>query len=98
MQELVLHKIGMTHSTFDQPLPHDRETVAATGHDVNGEPLKGRWHIFSQAAAAGLWTTPTDLAHFAIELQESYKGKSNRGLSVDMTGQVLRKILDVYCL
>jgi len=42
MQELVLRKIGMTHSTFDQPLPHDWEAIAATGHDVNGEPLKGR--------------------------------------------------------
>ena len=98
MQELVLHKIGMTHSTFDQPLPHDRETVAATGHDVNGEPLKGRWHIFPQAAAAGLWTTPTDLAQFAIELQESYKGKSNRVLSVDMTRQMLTKQLGGYGL
>jgi CubicO group peptidase (beta-lactamase class C family) len=98
MQELVLRKIGMIHSTFDQPLPHDWEAIAATGHDVNGEPLKGRWHIFPQAAAAGLWTTPTDLAQFAIELQESYKGKSNRVLSVDMTRQMLTKQLGGYGL
>jgi CubicO group peptidase (beta-lactamase class C family) len=91
MQELVLRKIGMTHSTFEQPLPHDWETIAATGHDLNGESLKGRWHIFPQAAAAGLWTTPTDLARFAIELQESYKGKSNLVLSADMTRQMLTK-------
>src|SRR5437660_2665831 len=91
MQELVLRKLGMTHTTFDQPLPRDWETVAATGHDVNGEPLKGRWHIFPQAAAAGLWTTPTDLAQFAIELRESYNGKSNRVLSVAMTRQLVAK-------
>src|SRR5947209_6022091 len=91
MQELVLRKIGMTHSTFDQPLPRDWEAMAATGHDMSGEPLKGRWHVFPQAAAAGLWTTPADLAQFAIELQESYKGKSNRVLSVDMTRQMLTK-------
>jgi CubicO group peptidase (beta-lactamase class C family) len=98
MQELVVRKIGMTHSTFDQPLPHDWETIAATGHDVNGEPLKGHWHIFPQGAAAGLWTTPTDLARFAIELQESYKGKSNLVLSVDMTRQMLTKQLGGYGL
>jgi CubicO group peptidase (beta-lactamase class C family) len=98
MQELVLRKIGMTHSTFDQPLPHDWENLAATGHDVNGQPLRGRWHIFPQAAAAGLWTTPTDLAQFAIELQESYKGKSNRVLSVDMTKQMLTRQLGGYGL
>jgi CubicO group peptidase (beta-lactamase class C family) len=98
MQDLVLRKIGMSHSTFEQPLPRDWEAIAATGHDVNGEPLKGRWHIFPQAAAAGLWTTPTDLAQFAIELQRSYKGTSNRVLSVDMTRQMLTKQLGGYGL
>jgi CubicO group peptidase (beta-lactamase class C family) len=98
MQELVVRKIGMTHSTFDQPLPHDWEARAATGHDVYGQPLRGRWHIFPQAAAAGLWTTPTDLAQFVIELQESYKGKSNRVLSVDMTKQMLTTQLGGYGL
>ena len=98
MQDLVLRKIGMTHSTFEQPLPHDWETITATGHDLNGEPLKGRWHIFPQAAAAGLWTTPTDLARFAIELQQSYKGTSNLVLSVDTTRQMLTKQLGGYGL
>jgi CubicO group peptidase (beta-lactamase class C family) len=98
MQELVLRKIGMSHSTFDQPLPRDWANIAATGHDVNGEPLKGRWHIFPQAAAAGLWTTATDLAQFAIELQKSYNGRSNRVLSVDMTRQMLTKQMGGYGL
>jgi CubicO group peptidase (beta-lactamase class C family) len=98
MQELVLRKIGMTHSTFDQPLPHDLEASAATGHDMYGKPLEGRWHIFPQAAAAGLWTTPTDLAQFAIELQKSYDGRSNRVLSVDMTREMLTKQLGAYGL
>jgi CubicO group peptidase (beta-lactamase class C family) len=98
MHDLVLRKIGMTHSTFDQPLPRDWEASAATGHDVNGEPLQGRWHIFPQAAAAGLWTTPTDLAQFAIALQQSYKATSNRVLSVDMTHQTLTKQLGGYGL
>jgi CubicO group peptidase (beta-lactamase class C family) len=98
MQELVLRRIGMTHSTFDEPLPHNLEAMAATGHDMNGKPLKGRWHIFPQAAAAGLWTTPTDLAQFAIELQKSYDGRSNRVLSVDMTREMLRKQVGGYGL
>src|SRR4029078_12639766 len=74
------------------------EAIAATGHDMNGKPLEGRWHIFPQAAAAGLWTTPTGLAQFAIELQKSYAGRSNRVLSLDMTREMLTKQLGGYGL
>lgn len=98
MQQLVLSKIGMTSSTFRQPLPPDLEPVAATGHDVNGAPLKGRWYSFPQAAAAGLWTTPTDLARFLIEMQESYHGKSNKVLSAAITKEMLTQQLGGYGL
>ena len=47
-------------------------------------------------AAAGLWTTPSDLAQFAIELQLSKQGKANHVLSREMTAQMLtRQIADV---
>jgi hypothetical protein len=40
-------------------------------------------------AAAGLWTTPTDLALYAIEVENSLAGKANHVLSADMTRQML---------
>jgi CubicO group peptidase (beta-lactamase class C family) len=98
MQQLVFSKIGMTSSTFQQPLPLELESIAATGHDMSGKPLKGRWYSFPQAAAAGLWTTPTDLARFVIELQESYHGRSNKVLSVEMTRQMLTQQVGGYGL
>ena len=94
MRDSVLDKIGMKRSTYEQPLPHGRDESAATAHDRRGEPLKGRWHVYPEMAAAGLWTTPSDLARFAIELQRSRRGESNRVLSRDMTNQMLTRQID----
>lgn len=66
MNTLVLEPLGMRHSTFQQPLPAALETSAAVGHHEDGEPLPGRWRIHPEFAAAGLWTTASDLARFAL--------------------------------
>lgn len=96
MQALVLSRIGMTHSTYQQPPPEDWKASAATGHGENGEKIHGGWHVYPEMAAAGLWTTPSDLAKFAIELQLSKDVKANHVLSREMTHQMLtRQISDV---
>jgi CubicO group peptidase (beta-lactamase class C family) len=98
LQEVVLGKIGMTHSTFAQPLRRELEGIAATGHRPGGEAIKGRWHTYPEMAAAGLWTTPSDLALFAIELMESAQGKSSKVLSPKMARQMLTKESGSYGL
>ena len=80
-REWVLDPIGMTNSTFEQPLAPHREQHAARAHDHLGARMGDPWHVYPEQAAAGLWTTPTDLARFAIEVQLSLLGKSNRVLS-----------------
>jgi CubicO group peptidase (beta-lactamase class C family) len=89
MSEAVLGPIGMTRSTYWQPIPPDRAGETASGHNADGSEVPGRWHVYPEMAAAGLWTTPTDLARFAIEVQQSLKGKSNKVLSKKMTRQQL---------
>src|SRR5262249_55065789 len=74
MRQLVLDRIGMPHSTYEEPLPSRLDADAATAHSRRGEPLKGKWHVYPEMAAAGLWTTPADLAKFAVELQRSRRG------------------------
>ena len=98
MYDLVLGKIGMKSSTFQQPLERDMQSVASSGHDVTGEPLNGRWYTFPQSAAAELWTTASDLARFAIELQRSYKGVSNAILTPELAKQMLSPQLGGYGL
>lgn len=82
MRNSVLEPIGMTNSTFEQPLPPERDRNATRGHGGQGEKLgTEKWHVYPELAAAGLWTTPTDLAKFAIELQKAVAGRPSRVLS-----------------
>lgn len=95
MHELVLGKIGMTDSTFEQPLPRERAVLAASGTYPDGTTMHGKWHVYPEMAAAGLWTTPTDLANFLIEIALSKHGKSNRILSESMAEQMLTPQIDI---
>jgi len=89
MQSAVLDPLGMSSSTYNQPLPESLRARAAIEHDFKGKPIKGnRLHI-PFLAAGGLWTTPSDLAHFAIEIMNGYRGESDRLLSQEMTQQML---------
>ncbi len=89
MRETVLDKIGMTNSTYEQPLPESLEAQAARAHRINGNMINGRWHAYPEMAAAGLWTTPSDLCRFAIEIMLSRAGKSNKVLSQGMVKNML---------
>jgi CubicO group peptidase (beta-lactamase class C family) len=68
----------MARSTYEQPLPKKLRKYAASGHRSSGRPLVGKYHTYPEMAAAGLWTTPTDLARFAIEIQLAAAGRSGK--------------------
>ena len=90
--ESVFEPIGMVNSAFDQPIAPERDRHAARAHGNEGESLGVKWHVYPELAAAGLWTTPTDLARFAIEVQKSAKGESNRVLSRAMVQEMLSPV------
>jgi len=81
MQQTVLEPLGMTRSAYEQPLSPDRDRNAARAHGLEGQAMDAKWHVYPELEAAGLWTTPTDLARFLIEVQQSIRGRSNRVLS-----------------
>jgi CubicO group peptidase (beta-lactamase class C family) len=98
LHDTVLAPIGMTHSTYEQPLPEVLRAKSATPYQRNGTPLEGGFHTYPEMAAAGLWTTPTDLARFAIEIQRSLRGDANHVLSAAMTRQMLTVVQQHYGL
>ena len=81
----VLKPMGMLNSTYVQPPLNKKPNQLATGYQENKDEIKGKYHIYPEQAAAGLWTNPTDLAHYIIETQLSLAGKSNKVLSQEMT-------------
>ncbi len=94
MNETVFGKLGLEDSTYEQPLPALRAPAAASGHKENGEIMPGKWEILLHMAAAGLWTTPSDLAKIGIEVALAKQGKSHRVLSPEMTRQMLASQTD----
>jgi CubicO group peptidase (beta-lactamase class C family) len=89
MAETVLGPLGMSNSSYEQPLPAERAAMTASGTRRGGQVVEGRWHIYPEMAAAGLWTTASDLAKVAIEVSMAHGGTSRRVLSQAMTRQML---------
>jgi CubicO group peptidase (beta-lactamase class C family) len=70
--ELVLAPVGMSRSGFFQPLPAS-ESNWASAYDLDGNPLSGRYQIYPEHAAAGLWSTASDLARLALAIGASWR-------------------------
>jgi len=88
--ERVLGPAGMTRSTYEQPLPETRWAEAARGHRPDGSEVEGEWHTYPEQAAAGLWTTPEDLARLSVHLLGIRAGEIRDGvISREMLDRML---------
>ncbi len=85
----VLDQIGMSGSTFENPLPGALHEKAATGYRANGAEVEGKWPIYPEMAAAGLWTTPSELIQYGIEIQKIHQGGPDGVLSRQTVSEML---------
>jgi CubicO group peptidase (beta-lactamase class C family) len=85
MKKNVLDPLGMKASTYMQPPVGTDSSLLATGYKADGTPVKGKFHVYPEQAAAGLWTNPTDLCRYIIETALSYNGKSQKVLTPEFT-------------
>lgn len=91
MKNHILSNIGMSNSTYNQPLESELHANASAAYDTEGKIIEGLWHNYPEQAAAGLWTTPTDLAKYCIEIQNIRNGKSDGVLSKKTVDMMLTK-------
>ena len=82
--EHVLRPLGMTNSSYNQPPAEGQRKNLATGYKSNGNEVPGKYFVYPEKAAAGLWTTPTDICKYVIEMQQAYQGKSSKVINQEM--------------
>jgi CubicO group peptidase (beta-lactamase class C family) len=98
LAETVLAPLGMKDSSFAQPLPAALAPRAAMPHDGKGEPYPGGAYTYPELAAAGLWTTPSDLARFVLGVQRNADDKGQALLSPAMMRTMLQSVKNGYAL
>src|SRR5260370_39675043 len=89
MQQLVLGPLGMSDSTFVQPLPENLVPRMAVPYLPDGHRLPNGPLVFNTAASGGLVTTPTDLAKFVIAVQKALKGETQGRITPRISLQVM---------
>ena len=89
MRRLVLSRVGMSLSTYDQPLTESRRAGAASGHDGDGRRVEGTWPVQPELAAGGLWSTATELAHWMLAIADASTGRPGALLSQSMAREML---------
>jgi CubicO group peptidase (beta-lactamase class C family) len=97
METLVLKPLGMTNSTFSQPLKSNYNNYAFA-YDKDMRPLKGNFYIYPEQTAGGLWSTATDIAKFILSIQTSLNDNKTTILDKNTAVEMLTPILDSYAL
>lgn len=94
----VLEPLGMSHSTFDQPLPDALRSDVAIPCHADGTPIAGGPHVYPEQSAAGLWTTPSDLARFALSISGDLHDQGQGIISAAIARTMLTPVLQDYGL
>ena len=80
MKKEVLNKLNMMESFYTTPPPIDKIKFLATGYNKKRH-VKGKYRIYPDQAPSSLWTNPTELSNYIIEMQLAFAGKSEKVLN-----------------
>lgn len=89
MNEKIFEPLHMSNSTLEHNISEEGNSRFASGHHKDGKVVDGKYPIYPYLAAAGLWSTPTDLACLGNEIINSLKGHGKLGISAKMIMQMI---------
>jgi CubicO group peptidase (beta-lactamase class C family) len=92
LQSTVLGPLGMSESSFEQPPSEAYAARVARAHSLQGRRPIAPYHIYPEQAAAGLWTTPSDLARFVIEVQLASLGGAGKVLKPALAREMVTPV------
>ncbi|MCD0474874.1 beta-lactamase family protein [Flavobacterium sp. EDS] len=90
----IFSPLGLKNTTMIQPNEKGFPVNVALVHDENGKVIRTGLPITPQVGASGMWSTPTDLAKIAIEMQNALRNKNNKVISHN----VAKKVTEVTAL
>ena len=96
-QKEVAEPLGLKRTGFFQPLDEDLLKNAAFGGrlGIKEDPAHG-YHYYPEHAAAGLWTTPTELVKIGIAISRSYR--KSGFLKKKTARRMMTQVMDNYGL
>ena len=93
-QEYIFTPLKLQHTTMYQPNEKGFLTNVANAHNDKGEVIRTGIPITPQVSASGLWSNPTDLSLFLIEIQKALNGQDSKVISE----KVAKRITDIETL
>jgi CubicO group peptidase (beta-lactamase class C family) len=88
-QRLLFNPLGMTRSGFYQPISTNLSDNMATPYNSDGTPVKGGAHTYAALAAAGMWSTPSDMLKMASAVRSAYLGSKTDWISKATATEIL---------
>jgi CubicO group peptidase (beta-lactamase class C family) len=86
---ILFEPLMMRHSVYSQLLEGSLKNNAAVAHNANGVPIVGGSHTYAALAAAGLWTTPSDLLRLVSKIQLAGLGKDESFFTKKTVAEIL---------
>ncbi len=93
-QEYIFTPLNMQNTTMKQPNENGFLDNVAKAHDEQGRIIKTGVPITPQVSASGMWSTPTDMSIFLIEIQKALNGQKTEVISE----KVAKRITNIVTL